>query len=192
MLVVLLLLLLTAGTGGAIGIGEGTVPSVCAAATVDCIYADSTQHGLLASFNNGSYLPLVQGPASSTANHAPTFNGTNGGLLKDSGLTLTASTGTFTLTNAKTFTVNNTITLAGTDGVTYTGPSTSQTLPGMNQVNTAGSSFTWDVSAASVTAGLKIPTAAGAAPTADGFIAFDSTAHTVKAGNNGTCRTSYN
>ena len=57
----------TAGTGGVVGIGEGTVPSVCAASTVDCIYADSTQHGLLASFNNGSYLPLVQGIASGTS-----------------------------------------------------------------------------------------------------------------------------
>lgn len=76
---------LTAGTGGADAYGEGTVPSVCAAAGVDCVYASSTQHGLLASFNNGSYLPLVQGPASSTNAHCAQFSGTSGGLLADSG-----------------------------------------------------------------------------------------------------------
>lgn len=50
----------TAGTGGVIAFGEGTAPSVCATVGVDCVYSDSTQHALLASFNNGAYQPLVQ------------------------------------------------------------------------------------------------------------------------------------
>lgn len=102
------------------------------------------------------------------------------------GLGITASTGTLTITNGKTLAASNSLTFAGTDGVTYTGPSTSQTLPGMNQANTAGSSMTWDLSAASVTAGLKIPSAAGAVPTADGFIAVNTTTHALTHGANGT------
>lgn len=45
------------------------------------------------------------------------------------GMTITTSTGTFTLTNGKTFSVSNTMTLAGTDGSTYTFPAASATIP---------------------------------------------------------------
>ena len=76
---------LTAGTGGATAFNEGTIPSICKTATADCVYADSTQHGLLASFNNGTYLPLIQGPASSTSGNVAGFNSANGGLLQDGG-----------------------------------------------------------------------------------------------------------
>lgn len=79
----------TAGTGGVDAYGEGTAPSVCAAAGVDCIYASSTQHGFLASFNNGSYLPLPQGPASTTSGHFAIWNSTTGGLLADHAFALT-------------------------------------------------------------------------------------------------------
>ena len=41
------------------------------------------------------------------------------------GLTITGSTGTFTLTDAKTLSVSNTLTLAGTDGTTMTFPAAS-------------------------------------------------------------------
>jgi len=51
---------------------------------------------------------------------------------------------------------------------------------------TGGASAILDLSAASVTAGLKIPSAAGAAPTADGFIAINTTNHTFVNGSNGT------
>lgn len=86
---------LTAGTGGADAYGEGTVPSVCSASGVDCLYASSTQHGLLASFNNGSYLPIPQGPASTTSTHLACWNATNGGLLSDC-----TTPGSLVLTNA--------------------------------------------------------------------------------------------
>lgn len=76
----------TAGTGGVQAFAEGTVPSVCPASAVDCIYYDSTQHGPLVNWNNAGYLPLVQGPASDTAGHVATYSGTNGGKIVDSGV----------------------------------------------------------------------------------------------------------
>ena len=48
----------TTGSAGVMAMSEGAAPSVCAAAGVDCVYADSTQHTLLASLNNGAYFPL--------------------------------------------------------------------------------------------------------------------------------------
>lgn len=75
----------------------------------------------------------VVGPASATDNAVARFDGTTGKLIQNSavtiadtsgditagkynGLTITASTGTFTLTNAKVLTVSNTLTFTGTDG----------------------------------------------------------------------------
>src|ERR1700722_9645268 len=51
---------------------------------------------------------------------------------------------------------------------------------------TLGSAGIFDLSAASVTGGLKIPSAAGAAPTADDFIAFNTTTHRPAWGSNGS------
>ena len=79
----------TAGTGGVWAGAEGTVPSVCSATSVGCLYMDSTQHGLLASFNNGSYLPVPRAPASTTSGNLASFNAANGGLLADSGVVAT-------------------------------------------------------------------------------------------------------
>jgi hypothetical protein len=91
---------LTPGTGGAFGLAEGTAPSVGPASAVDVIYSDSTQHGLLANFNNAGYLPLVQGPASNTTGHFATWSGTNGGKLVDGG----AVPASFATLGANTFT----------------------------------------------------------------------------------------
>lgn len=52
------------------------------------------------------------------------------------GLTITNSTGTFTLANGKTFTVNNSLALSGTDGTTMTFPATSTTLAGLSIAQT--------------------------------------------------------
>lgn len=49
------------------------------------------------------------------------------------GLTVSGTTGTFTLTNGKTFAVQNSVTLAGTDGTTITLPSTTGTVALNNQ-----------------------------------------------------------
>lgn len=81
----------TPGTGGVDAYAEGTVPSVGAAAGVDICYGDSTQHGILCSRNNGSYLPIPQGPASTTSGHIASWNSTNGGLLADGGVLGTAA-----------------------------------------------------------------------------------------------------
>ncbi len=51
---------------------------------------------------------------------------------------------------------------------------------------TGASTGVLDLSAMSVTAGLKFPSAAGAAPTADSFPAFNTTNHTLVWGSNGT------
>ena len=76
---------LNLGTGGGFAQAEGTIPSACKLAGVDCLYSDSTQHGFLASVNNGNYLPIPQGPASSTSGNGACWNATNGGLLSDCG-----------------------------------------------------------------------------------------------------------
>ena len=92
----------TAGTGGVMAFGEGTVPSAGCVSGVDCVYSDPTQHGLLASFNGGSYLPLIQGPATAVAGHVATWLGTNGGKLADGGAT--TGSGNFVLAGSPTFT----------------------------------------------------------------------------------------
>lgn len=114
----------TAGTGGASCSSEGTAPSVGPAAGVDVLYADATQHGYLANFNNAGYLPLVQGPASNTSGNLASYSGTNGGKVVDSGkvaanVISTTDTGTVTntmlagsITNAKLS--NSTIPVNGT------------------------------------------------------------------------------
>lgn len=51
-------------------------------------------------------------------------------------LTVTASTGTLTIVNAKTLTASNTLTLAGTDGTTMTFPSTSGTVVTLDATQT--------------------------------------------------------
>ena len=53
-----------------------------------------------------------------------------------------------------------------------------------NATNTFTSAGTIDLSAASATAGFKVPVAAGAAPTASGAIAYDSTANQFNGGVN--------
>src|SRR5439155_5062680 len=51
------------------------------------------------------------------------------------GLTISTTTGTFTLTNGKTFTVTNGLTLSGTDGTTMTFPSTSASIARTDAAN---------------------------------------------------------
>lgn len=72
----------------------------------------------------------------------------------------------------------------GTGGLTLESLTTQFSVSATNL--TAGSTGVLDLSGASVTAGLKIPAAAGAAPTADDFIAFNNTNHTHVWGSNGT------
>jgi hypothetical protein len=60
---------------------------------------------------------------------------------------------------------------------------------GTAQTWTAAQTYTTgslDLSAASTTGGLKVPSGAGAAPTADSFLAFDTTGHHLVYGSNGS------
>lgn len=56
--------------------------------------------------------------------------------LKVAGLTVTDTTGTFTLANSKTLTVNNTLTFSGTDSTAFTLPGSSDTLAGVDAAQT--------------------------------------------------------
>ena len=76
---------------------------------------------------------------------------------------------------ANTLQYNNASALAGVAQWTSNGTTTI----------TAGATGVLDISAAGVTTGLKIPSAAGAAPTADGFAAFNTTSHLPVFGSNG-------
>jgi hypothetical protein len=72
----------------------------------------------------------------------------------------------------------------GTGGLPLESLNTTFTLSATTM--TGSSTAVLDLSAASVTAGLKIPAAAGAAPTADDFIAMNTTTHAMVHGSNGT------
>lgn len=96
----------TVGTGGVQAMGEGTVPSAGAAASVDICYADSTAHGILCSFNNGAYSQVARyadklnvfGSTSSTefASVLNDESGSSGGFLR-AGRTLTGGAGIGTI-----------------------------------------------------------------------------------------------
>lgn len=134
------------------------------------------------------------------------------GSLTNAGVLSVAKSGSAALVGAVTFTGGTNVTLTqsgndisiaaaggagtgcvpiGTVGQLLTdsgaGACTSQSnFTIASSVLTLGSGGSIDMAAASVTAGLKIPTAAGAVPTADGFIAINSTNHTHVWGSNGS------
>jgi len=73
---------------------------------------------------NGTTLALT---GATTGGTTASYSGAITGLTYN-GLTITTSTGTITVTNAKTLSVAKTLTLDGTDGTTITFPSTSTTF----------------------------------------------------------------
>lgn len=75
-------------------------------------------------------LPLVSGTLATLAGTEALTNKTINGM------TITASTGTFTLTNGKALSVANSLTLQGTDGTTMTFPATTATLARTDAANT--------------------------------------------------------
>lgn len=76
--------------------------------------------------------------------------------------------------------------VAGANTATF--PAATGTVLEHNTTNTMGASGTFDGSAMAATAGFKVPVAAGAAPTANGAAAYDSTANQYSVGVNGTNR----
>lgn len=85
---------------------------------------------------NASATGTVTGPGTTVVDHVATWNSTTGNLLKDSGLTLTPSTGTLTISNLKTFSVANSISISGTDTTAFTFPTSSDTVVGTNATQT--------------------------------------------------------
>lgn len=57
-------------------------------ATTDYHRCDSTRHATVSSMNGGSEAIDVQGPASATDGNVVSFNGTTGGIVKDSGVAM--------------------------------------------------------------------------------------------------------
>jgi hypothetical protein len=88
------------------------------------------------------------------------------------------------VTASKTLTVSNSLTLSGTDSssIAFGGGGT---VAYTDKANTFGA-FAQNFAAAT---SLTIPTSAGAAPTASGTIAYDSTSNTWEAGVNGGNKT---
>jgi len=129
---------------------------------------------------NGNAISTVSGTGSQVAlTTNPTFVGpTLGVALATSinGLTITSSTGTFSLTNAKTFSVTNTMTLSGTDSSTYTFPGASATIAGLatNQAFSGNDTFTGNVDASGATI-TKLRVGAGLTTSANGDIGYDTT-----------------
>lgn len=100
------------------------------------------------------------------------------------GLTVTASTGTLTITDAKTLSVSNTLTLAGTDSTTMTFPTTSATIARTDagqtftgrQLLAASASVGYAVGGADATfTGITISGTAGAALAFGDLISLDPT-----------------
>mgnify|MGYP001582434850 CR=1 FL=1 len=120
------------------------------------IISDETGTGLLVFATSPTLTTPVLGAATCTTLNA---------------MTITSSTGTFTLTAGKTFSVSNTLTLAGTDGTTMTFPTTSATIARTDAANT----FTGVQSMASpdVTTSLTTPSTT--------FALVNATATTVSA-----------
>ena len=124
------------GTGGVVNLAEGTAPSATVGygklyvKTSDSnLYfktAAGTEHQLTPAGGTGTVTSVSVVTANgisgsvATATTTPAITLTLGDITpsKVNGLTITASTGTFTLTNAKTLSVSNTLTFSGTDGST--------------------------------------------------------------------------
>jgi len=172
-------------------------------ATTGVTIATGTQ--ALCAWNGSDFVQIgntgtgdVVGPASATDNAVARFDGTTGKLIQNSavtiadttgditggkynGLTVSTTTGTFTLTNAKTLAVQNTLTLAGTDSTTMTFPSSSATVAGLgiNQTFTGTQTFSGTTSALAMVVSDTAETTTVSAIAATGTINYDVTTQSV-------------
>ncbi len=88
------------------------------------------------------------------------------------GLTISTTTGTFTLTNGKTFSVAKSLTLDGTDSTTMTFPTTSATIARTDAANTftgASTASAWVLTSPTITTSIV--------PTSDDGAALGNTTH---------------
>jgi hypothetical protein len=133
--------------------------------------------------------------------YTPTGNWTNMVLITPALGTPSALVGTSITGTASAFNIGG-----SAASLSITGQTGLMTVVGLTSTNRAktvrdaadtvlesGGTYTptgsFDFSGASATTGLKIPVAAGAAPTANGAISYDSTANLVKVGTNTATRT---
>ena len=123
------------GTETIVGTVTFTGDTVIGNSSADTLTINASWPGFTAGavpFFAGSPVTLQQDQASfsySAATHSLS-------IAKVNGLTITASSGTITVTDSKALTISNSLTLAGTDGTTMTFPATSDTLAGLAQQNT--------------------------------------------------------
>lgn len=112
-----LIIIATAQINNPGGTGNGSVTSIATTAPLG--------GGPITTTGTLTCSTCAIGPGTSAANHAANFSGVDGVTLADSKVTLTppATGSTLTIVDGKTVTLNNSITLAGTDGQTYTFPS---------------------------------------------------------------------
>jgi hypothetical protein len=140
--------------------------------------ANPATTGILRCANNEACVSARN--AANSANLGITLNTSNlfafdAGITTSGTFTSTASGGgTLVLPGATSGTMTfQPAAIAGSSVVTA--PNGTYNLLGDNIVNTGGASMTLNLAAGSATAGLITPVAAGAAPIADGAIAYDST-----------------
>jgi hypothetical protein len=80
----------TTGTGGGINAQEGDCSLLVPAVNYDLLCPNSTLHGWRMNNNNGGYVPVVGGPASSTSGDVPYLSNSVGNALADAGYSYTA------------------------------------------------------------------------------------------------------
>lgn len=142
-----------------------------------------------ASATAGLKIPTVAG-AVPTADGFIAVNSTTHALTSGSNGTTLVQAVAATGTNTATTCTNQVVTVISGAAVPTCTTLTAAFLPAAvvlnNAANTGTSAMTLDLSAASITAGFKLPSAAGAVPIADGFLAVNTTNHTLVNGSNGT------
>lgn len=173
----------TTATNGGLNGTEGTGAALTAAAGHDLLFPSSVSHRWLMNNNNGGNDSVVGAATTDTFSNKTM----NGGSNTFTGIPVSSLTGATTTINTVACALGGscTITASATAGGSNTqiqynnsgalGGVSNWTSNGSTTI-TGGSGAVLDISGGSTTAGLKLPTGAGAAPTAGGVIAFDSTA----------------
>jgi len=154
------------GGGGAVSLG-GTLTVTCSTCITSGggLFTAAATSGSNSSIAQGGTLTLAAGTNVTTTNNGsgtvtfatsstPTFTTVNGLTITNNG------TNTLNIATGKTLAINNSLTLSGTDGTSFTLPSSSDTLVGRNSTDTitnktiaAGSNTITGLTASNLTAG---------------------------------------
>jgi hypothetical protein len=175
--------------------GASNTPADCSIAKGNVVAVAETDgniiYGASGAWTKGTALPNGITATTQSANDNSTKVATT--AYVDSGLSGKAASNASATVNGQTCTLGSTCNVeTATAGQMAVSGGSGAALTGWadftisSHTGTLGASGILDLSAASVTAGLKIPSAAGAIPTADGFIATNTTTHAHVWGSNGT------